>query len=144
MEMAVLGMETSCLGCLGSLMHWDEFVKSLELQLHPLTEPLHWSWPAPGFPAVVKSFKQDHRALSLQVMWAVEAEFAFLTEKLRHRENICFPLQIQKCVCSHLSSASHPTSLIPRDKTLGKVFAIPLANGCFKTLPDLQKLWIWH
>lgn len=29
--------------CLCSLIHWDEFVNSLELHLHPLTEPSHWT-----------------------------------------------------------------------------------------------------
>lgn len=55
-------------------------MKSLELHLHPLTEPPHWSWLAPGFPAVDKSFNQNHRTLNLQVTWAIEAKFAFPTE----------------------------------------------------------------
>lgn len=69
-------------------------MKSLELHLHPLTEPPHWSWLAPGFSAVDKSFNQNHGALNLQGMWAVQTKFAFPTEKLRHREVICLPLQI--------------------------------------------------
>lgn len=78
--MIIFGMETWCLRCLCSPIHRDEFVKSLELHLHPLTEPPHWSWLALGFPAVDKSFNQNHRTLNLQVTWAIEAKFAFPTE----------------------------------------------------------------